>query len=512
MTLVNTSSVNVVLTDLLYNTSQADSSTPFQTNSTLYENVSWNGTLSLDDSSQDKILIKIIISTITAILTLFTIAGNLLVIIAFKINKQLQNLSNYCLFSLAVSDLAVGIFLLPVYTLYVLLGHWPLGHVACNVWLSLDYALTTASVGNILVIAVDRHMSVSCPLAYRTKRTPRKMGCMIGSAWLISIFIWPPWIFAWPYIEGAVTVPDDECYVQFLKSNPLITTITSCVSFYIPVTVTTILYIILYRKTEQSRARMKAFVSSFVSARHKKRENIPGVNSGTVPGNSNEVSLMKCLKIQSLCCKCAAKQESPFGTGKKSRRYHYDIDADSPAGPKDGVDGIVLHSGKELNQNNIENTKTIDLNRNCHIHRNETCLKEVNIKCSSISKTLSEHNDLCPCDMINFHKNSLRVSSFAKASGCYDKTQHKQVHATDPFPDIIADLANKPLGSLNKTSHSHLVKNRQAGRHHDRKTARILSVILLALVVSFAPYYTVAMVEVYCDDCVSPVMHSIGRL
>ena len=39
---------------------------------------------------------------------------------------------------------------------------------------------------------------------------------MIFSAWAISAVVWPPWIIAWPYIEGGRTVPDNECYIQFI--------------------------------------------------------------------------------------------------------------------------------------------------------------------------------------------------------------------------------------------------------------------------------------------------------
>ena len=36
----------------------------------------------------------------------------------------------------------------------------------------------------------------------------------IFSAWGISALVWPPWIIAWPYIEGKRTVPESECEIQ----------------------------------------------------------------------------------------------------------------------------------------------------------------------------------------------------------------------------------------------------------------------------------------------------------
>ena len=48
---------------------------------------------------------------------------------------------------------------------------------------------------------------------------------MIFSAWAISAVVWPPWIIAWPYIEGGRTVPENECYIQFIYRYAITNTI-----------------------------------------------------------------------------------------------------------------------------------------------------------------------------------------------------------------------------------------------------------------------------------------------
>ncbi|XP_064623996.1 muscarinic acetylcholine receptor M1-like isoform X2 [Lineus longissimus] len=193
----------------------------------------------------------IVISVVAAILAIATTGGNLLVLIAFKVEKQLQTVSNYFLLSLAVADLTIGIVSMPLYTVYLMMGKWPLGPIICDIWLSLDYTMSNASVANLIVISMDRYLSVTRPLSYRAKRTPKRAGIMITLAWIISVLLWTPWIFAWPYIEGERTVKGHECYIQFLESNPIVTCLTAVAAFYLPVTIMTIVYMRIYQETQK---------------------------------------------------------------------------------------------------------------------------------------------------------------------------------------------------------------------------------------------------------------------
>ncbi|KAK0087212.1 hypothetical protein PV325_001581 [Microctonus aethiopoides] len=196
---------------------------------------------------------KVLITVVAIALSLVTVIGNSMVMISFKIDKQLQTISNHFLFSLAVADFAIGLISMPLFTVYTMLGYWPLGAHICDTWLALDYLASNASVLNLLIISFDRYFSVTRPLTYRAKRTPHKAGAMIACAWGISVLLWPPWIYAWPYIEGKRTVPDDQCYIQFIETNHYITFGTAIAAFYVPVSVMMILYWRIWRETEKRK-------------------------------------------------------------------------------------------------------------------------------------------------------------------------------------------------------------------------------------------------------------------
>ncbi|KAF4083868.1 hypothetical protein AMELA_G00122280 [Ameiurus melas] len=114
----------------------------------------------------------------------------------------------------------------------------------------MDYVVSNASVMNLLVISFDRYFSITRPLTYRAKRTPKRARIMIGLAWLVSFILWAPPILCWQYFVGKRTVPERQCQIQFF-SEPVITFGTAIAAFYIPVSVMTILYCRIYKETER---------------------------------------------------------------------------------------------------------------------------------------------------------------------------------------------------------------------------------------------------------------------
>ena len=126
------------------------------------------------------------------ILSFLTTVGNLLVLISFRINKQLRTVTNYFLLSLAIADITIGFFSMPIFFTFLEQDQWPFSSFLCEVWLSVDYTMSNASVANLLLICFDRYFSITRPLTYRSRRTPKRASIMIGCGWIISCLIWTP--------------------------------------------------------------------------------------------------------------------------------------------------------------------------------------------------------------------------------------------------------------------------------------------------------------------------------
>uniref|UniRef100_A0A671NLH1 5-hydroxytryptamine (serotonin) receptor 2C, G protein-coupled-like 2 n=1 Tax=Sinocyclocheilus anshuiensis TaxID=1608454 RepID=A0A671NLH1_9TELE len=77
----------------------------------------------------------------------FTVAGNILVIMAVSIERKLHNATNYFLCSLAVADMLVGFLVMPASLISILYNHtWPLPELLCPLWIFLDVLFSTASI------------------------------------------------------------------------------------------------------------------------------------------------------------------------------------------------------------------------------------------------------------------------------------------------------------------------------------------------------------------------------
>ncbi|XP_017144657.1 alpha-1D adrenergic receptor isoform X2 [Drosophila miranda] len=166
-----------------------------------------------------------------------TVIGNTLVILAILTTRRLRTITNCFVMSLAVADLLVGIFVMPPAVAVHLTGSWRLGWVLCDIWISLDVLLCTASILSLCAISVDRYLAVTRPLTYSRKRRSKRLALiMILIVWLLALAITCPPILGW-YEPGRRDLREcrynqNEGYVIFSAMG----------SFFIPMAVMIYVY------------------------------------------------------------------------------------------------------------------------------------------------------------------------------------------------------------------------------------------------------------------------------
>ncbi|XP_066532846.1 trace amine-associated receptor 13c-like [Hoplias malabaricus] len=101
-----------------------------------------------------------------AVVVFLTVCGNMLVIISVCHFKQLHTPTNMLILSLAMSDFLVGLFVLPFQLSRLTESCWVFGSVLCIVYIFISFFVTSISIYNVALIAVDRYFAISNPFLY----------------------------------------------------------------------------------------------------------------------------------------------------------------------------------------------------------------------------------------------------------------------------------------------------------------------------------------------------------
>lgn len=133
--------------------------------------------------------VNVVLAVIGTLTSLITIAGNVLVLLSFFVDRQIRQPTNYFLFSLAVSDFLIGCISMPFLTLAIYKNQWVLGSFLCDIWLSLDYTVCLASIYTVLLITIDRFCSVKIPTKYRNWRTQRRVVFLVLLTWFVPALV-----------------------------------------------------------------------------------------------------------------------------------------------------------------------------------------------------------------------------------------------------------------------------------------------------------------------------------
>lgn len=192
---------------------------------------------------------------VTAVM-LAIIFGNGLVVVAIAVDRGLHGLQHWFVASLAVSDLLVGLFIMPLTLTNELIGYWPFGDVVCELWLSTDVLLCTASILNLCLISLDRYWSIVQPITYVRSRTPRRAAAMISVVWALSMVICLPPLVGW---RGSQPTKYGRFPLCVLSEEKGYIIYSSIGSFYLPLIVMVLVYFKIYLAArDRARRNLKS--------------------------------------------------------------------------------------------------------------------------------------------------------------------------------------------------------------------------------------------------------------
>uniref|UniRef100_A0A336K1A1 CSON005997 protein n=1 Tax=Culicoides sonorensis TaxID=179676 RepID=A0A336K1A1_CULSO len=222
----------------------------------------------------------IVTSLILSFIIIFTITGNILVILSVFTYRPLKTVQNFFIVSLAVADIFVASLVLPLNVAYLVIGRWEFGIHVCKLWLTADVMCCTASILNLCVIALDRFWAISKPLDY--KRTLELVLSMIVSVWVLSLLISSPPLLGWNDWPEEFT-PETKCQLTSKKGYVIYSALGS---FFIPLVIMTVVYVEIFIATRR-RLRERAQAASKINQVRNKKTDV----GETKPSPNHEITI-----------------------------------------------------------------------------------------------------------------------------------------------------------------------------------------------------------------------------
>ncbi|XP_070579109.1 octopamine receptor beta-2R-like [Ptychodera flava] len=167
-------------------------------------------------NSQHSTTGQIFIGFALSVMTLFIVAGNVLVVLSLvKFGNLHQKLSRFLILNLAFSDLVIGVLIMPFRLHRELVGGWIFGHTFCVIWFACDAYLAMTCLYAVLLISVEKYMYVTMPLKYSMLVTKPRLQVAILSSWIFCGLV-----TLMPIVTGLGTTPvfqqeqsvEGDCY------------------------------------------------------------------------------------------------------------------------------------------------------------------------------------------------------------------------------------------------------------------------------------------------------------
>ncbi|XP_046871427.1 alpha-2B adrenergic receptor [Hypomesus transpacificus] len=188
-------------------------------------------------------------ATAITLMVIFTIVGNILVIMAVLTSRSLRGPQNLFLVSLAAADILVATLIIPFSLANELLGYWYFKSLWCEIYLALDVLFCTSSIVHLCAISLDRYLSIS-RVTYGRQRTPTRIKAAIVVVWLISSIISFPPLLSLNKSEGGAEGSEKgpQCQLNDERWYILYSTIGS---FFAPCLIMILVYMRIYQIAKQ---------------------------------------------------------------------------------------------------------------------------------------------------------------------------------------------------------------------------------------------------------------------
>ncbi|XP_055026868.2 5-hydroxytryptamine receptor 5A [Misgurnus anguillicaudatus] len=203
---------------------------------------------------------RLMLETLMVIMSLGAVTGNVLVIVIVAATKTFHTVTSVLIINLAISDLLVGVGVMPFVAVSIMNNGW----VSCNdLCLFVGYTSSvycTVSVLTLAAIALDRYFSIMDCLRYNSRCTIWTTGSAVLWIWLQAMVTSCPPLFGWS--DVVYVAPMYSCAVNWANS-PSYTVFMSVLCFLLPGAIILYCYVKIVRVARYHARRIHSLEEHF---------------------------------------------------------------------------------------------------------------------------------------------------------------------------------------------------------------------------------------------------------
>uniref|UniRef100_A0A8C5DRC3 G-protein coupled receptors family 1 profile domain-containing protein n=1 Tax=Gouania willdenowi TaxID=441366 RepID=A0A8C5DRC3_GOUWI len=193
--------------------------------------------------SLDRMILKCLYSTLCVLLSISS--------------RKLHTPTNFLLLSLAVSDFSVGVIW--IFLNLLIDGCWFLGAGWCVFYAALSFVSTSASIGTVMLISVDRYVAVCDPMHYQTKVTKNRANMSIVLCWAGSTLFQCLKLYYNIENPGQFDSCGGECAIYV---HPVARIVNLFLKFIIPISIIVVLYVRVFMVAVSQARAMRSHVTA----------------------------------------------------------------------------------------------------------------------------------------------------------------------------------------------------------------------------------------------------------
>nr|AOG14374.1 dopamine receptor subtype alpha-2R [Cancer borealis] len=414
----------------------------------------------------------------------FTVFGNILVLMSVYKERSLQTVTNYFIVSLAVADLLLASFVMPFAVYYLMCGYWGLGPFVCDVYVAMDVVCSTSSIFNLVAISIDRYIAVTQPIAYSQSKNNKRIVFTIAIIWVVSTAIGIPLFFVnqWNASKRSID-PEPVCF--FHNADFII--YSSISSFYIPCIAMIYLYCRIFKALKE-RAR-------------KKKPKVSEIKAGSVIENVTQTRMLAETALSSE----TSHQTGAAGKGPPPPIIEEDRNTNNTSNSQDEDDDEIDEAGAVLagaeNCHIIKNPRPEELNlgpirEEDSMERGGATAAVQSTRNGAADVMRGELMELCGAQADPSSRKALlmkqkKVKIQSKRNGSVGGRTLEGGELMEK-KDKKASSARFTIYKVNKASKK---KREKSSAKKERKATKTLAIVLGAFLVCWVPFFTCNIVD-----------------